>query len=232
MRRTTLVVAATLAASHHCAAAFIPSSKVSTVHVKASETSFCRHRRVAPKYRTNHLASYHHQHHHHHKLTTRDIFLGSSPLFKFIRYLYYRTRAARWLRGKRRRHRAKEDSRGITKGFVDATHSPWARRFCTIYIAAYLLLSVAAYSLFFEKWSIIDALYFAVTTFTSVGYGDLVPSTKGGKLFTVFFAIYGISILGIALGMVGSNLVEAEGHAVEAAEQRIVDMLHGRSASQ
>lgn len=111
---------------------------------------------------------------------------------------------------------------------MDAAHSPWASRFCTIYMSLYMLLSVVAYSFVFEKWSIVNSLYFATTVFTSVGYGDLCPQTKGGKLFTVFFALYGISILGIALGFVGRNLVEAEAGAVEAAEQRIVDALRGR----
>lgn len=42
----------------------------------------------------------------------------------------------------------------------------------------------------------------------SVGYGDLCPSTKQGEIFTIFFAIYGIIILGIFLGILGDMLVE------------------------
>jgi len=91
-----------------------------------------------------------------------------------------------------------------------------------------MILSVVAYSFVFEKWSLVDSLYFATTVFTSVGYGDLCPQTRGGKLFTVFFALYGISILGLALGFIGRNLVEAEAGAVQAAEQRIVNVLRGR----
>lgn len=46
----------------------------------------------------------------------------------------------------------------------------WYSLYCVIYIA----LSVGAYSFLFEKWSIIDSIYFAVTTFTTIGYGDKV----------------------------------------------------------
>ena len=170
-----------------------------------------------------------HHYHNHHKLTWREVIIGSSPLIRTLKYVYSRARTARWLRAKRKKHQEEEDNHsGITKGFVDAAHSSWASRFCTAYISIYMLLSVVAYSFIFEKWSIVNSLYFATTTFTSVGYGDLCPQTRGGRLFTVFFALYGISILGIALGYIGRNLVEAEAGAVEAAEQRIVDALQGR----
>ena len=169
-----------------------------------------------------------HHNHNHDKMTWRDMLIGSSPLIKTFKYVYNRTRIARWLRAKRKKQREEDAHSGISEGFVDAAHSPWASRFCTIYISIYMLLSVVAYSFIFEKWSIINSLYFATTTFTSVGYGDLCPQTRGGRLFTVFFALYGISILGIALGYIGRNLVEAEAGAVEAAEQRIVDALQGR----
>ena len=45
-----------------------------------------------------------------------------------------------------------------------------------------------------EKWSWIDSLYFSVITLATVGYGDLVPKTDAGKLFTVFYVAIGIGI--------------------------------------
>ena len=52
---------------------------------------------------------------------------------------------------------------------------------------------------YLEDWSWVDSLYFSVITLTSVGYGDLAPSTSGSKLFTVFYIFMGISLLGAAL---------------------------------
>lgn len=47
-----------------------------------------------------------------------------------------------------------------------------------------------------EKWSLLDAYYFSVVSLTTVGYGDLVPQTASGKLFTTFYIMAGIGILG------------------------------------
>ena len=46
-----------------------------------------------------------------------------------------------------------------------------------------------------EGWSIVDAFYFSVTTLTTVGLGDLAPTTTMGKLFTVIYIFAGLSII-------------------------------------
>ena len=59
-----------------------------------------------------------------------------------------------------------------------------------------------------RRWSVIDALYFAVTTITTVGYGDLHPRSSLGIRFTcifVFFAVFGV---GLALGTVAQFFME------------------------
>ena len=50
-----------------------------------------------------------------------------------------------------------------------------------------------------EGWSLIDAFYFSFITLTTIGYGDLSPTTPLSKLFTVIYVIVG---LGILLGFV------------------------------
>ena len=68
-------------------------------------------------------------------------------------------------------------------------------------------------------WSFIDALYFSVVTFSTVGYGDLCPTSTIGKIFTILFGISGISILGIALSTIGSRLAELESNMVKKARK-------------
>jgi voltage-gated potassium channel Kch len=46
-----------------------------------------------------------------------------------------------------------------------------------------------------EDWSWVDSLYFSVVAVTTVGFGDLSPSSDGSKLFTVFYLLAGISII-------------------------------------
>lgn len=47
-----------------------------------------------------------------------------------------------------------------------------------------------------EDWDWIDSFYFSVVTLSTVGYGDLAPSTRASKLFTVAYLLTGISLLG------------------------------------
>ena len=49
-----------------------------------------------------------------------------------------------------------------------------------------------------EDWGWVDSLYFSVITLTTVGYGDLAPTSSASKLFTVGYLITGISLLGAA----------------------------------
>ena len=58
-----------------------------------------------------------------------------------------------------------------------------------------LLTGTIFYSLQ-EGWSLVDALYFSVTTLTTVGLGDLAPATTIGKLFTVVHILGGLGLIG------------------------------------
>ena len=90
---------------------------------------------------------------------------------------------------------------------------------CLVAIAVYLIIAVLAYSFVFEQWTTVDACYFAVVSFTTIGYGDIVPTTDASRLFTAFFALSGVACLGIALGVLGSNLVEAQTKAIDQASE-------------
>ena len=60
-----------------------------------------------------------------------------------------------------------------------------------------LLVLLAGGTLFYwrtEDWSMLDSLYFCVMTVSTIGYGDLVPTSGLSKGFTMAFAILGIGL--------------------------------------
>src|SRR5215203_2673180 len=57
-----------------------------------------------------------------------------------------------------------------------------------------LLIGTFFYS-YQEGWSLLDAFYFSVTTLTTVGLGDLAPTTPIGKLFTVGYIFSGLGLI-------------------------------------
>lgn len=60
-----------------------------------------------------------------------------------------------------------------------------------------LLLLMATATVFYtsqEHWSVVEAVYFAVCTGLTIGYGDLHPSTTASKLFTVVYALLTVGL--------------------------------------
>ena len=58
----------------------------------------------------------------------------------------------------------------------------------------FLAFGTVAYR-YLEDWSWVDALYFSTVAVTTVGFGDLAPSTDGSKLCTVVYILGGIGIV-------------------------------------
>ncbi len=64
-------------------------------------------------------------------------------------------------------------------------------RFLLLFILILLVGAIAFYTNI-EHWSVIDALYFSVMTMSTVGYGDLTPTTDISKIFTIIYTFISI----------------------------------------
>jgi voltage-gated potassium channel Kch len=62
-------------------------------------------------------------------------------------------------------------------------------------VAGVLVLTGTLFYWRFEDWTIIEALYFCVVTLTTVGYGDLSPTTAGTQIFTIIYILTGFGVL-------------------------------------
>ncbi len=65
--------------------------------------------------------------------------------------------------------------------------------------------------------SMFDSLWWAVTTLTTVGYGDMYPITIGGRLFTFCILMIGLGLIAVPTGIVASALSEVR------QQQNVVD---------
>ena len=79
---------------------------------------------------------------------------------------------------------------------------------------AVILLYISAVGIYFfenpvqpdEFSSIFDCMWWAISTMTTVGYGDIVPITIGGKIFTSFISFIGIGVVSIPTALLASSL--------------------------
>lgn len=47
-----------------------------------------------------------------------------------------------------------------------------------------------------EGWGWLDTLYFSVVALTTIDYGDILPRTRAGKLFTIAYILFGLGTSG------------------------------------
>ena len=56
--------------------------------------------------------------------------------------------------------------------------------------------------------SVFHAMWWAVATFTTVGYGDVYPITVGGKVFTFFMLVLGLGVVAVPSAILASALTK------------------------
>ena len=57
--------------------------------------------------------------------------------------------------------------------------------------------------------SVLHSGWWAISTLTTVGYGDVYPITVGGKIFTFFILLIGVGVVTVPAGLIASALSKA-----------------------
>jgi voltage-gated potassium channel len=77
---------------------------------------------------------------------------------------------------------------------------------------------------FLEGWGWLDSFYTAAQTVTTVGYGDLTPVTRPGRIFAVLFMLSGVGTVLYALTMLAQAVIQTEIVAAMGHRRKIKEM--------
>ena len=58
-----------------------------------------------------------------------------------------------------------------------------------------------------DNWEPINAMVFAFTVVTTIGYGNIAPATTAGQMYLVVFAVLGIPAAGVCLAYISDRLL-------------------------
>jgi voltage-gated potassium channel len=103
-----------------------------------------------------------------------------------------------------------------------------ARRFLLVSLAilATLVIGTIGFTVI-SGYPVFDAFYMTLTTMTTVGYGEIHPLDRAGRIFNSFFIIFGVSTIFIGVGAMAQTILELElGDALGRRRQkRMIDKL-------
>jgi voltage-gated potassium channel len=71
-----------------------------------------------------------------------------------------------------------------------------------------ILISTLGLALFEPNTSLANAFWWSIVTLTTVGYGDITPTTIGGRLIGIMIMFFGIGILGMFTATIASIFVK------------------------
>ncbi|MFH1409909.1 MAG: potassium channel family protein [Nanoarchaeota archaeon] len=85
-----------------------------------------------------------------------------------------------------------------------------------VLFALFLLIGAGSYAYIrLEGLTPLDAVYFSVTTLTTIGYGDFAPKSEGGKMFTIIYAIVGVGVMLYSMSIIARYYMDRHRELIE-----------------
>mmetsp|Transcript_1110 Transcript_1110/g.2340 ORF Transcript_1110/g.2340 Transcript_1110/m.2340 type:complete len:311 (-) Transcript_1110:106-1038(-) len=96
--------------------------------------------------------------------------------------------------------------------------SNWAKQLISVII--FYLVGCLYYGFAETQWDPLTVFYFCCVSITTIGYGDVTPTTDTDKLFTVFYITVGLSVVFTMI----ANAVDALFSSIEEADEARVNL--------
>lgn len=88
----------------------------------------------------------------------------------------------------------------------------WHVRLVILVMCAWLVVGAAAIA-YFEKMSFADAIYFSFVTGLTIGYGDIVVKTPGGRLVAILIGFMGVLFTGLVIAAAVETIRRTHQHS-------------------
>ncbi|MBL8236961.1 MAG: potassium channel protein [Bryobacterales bacterium] len=129
---------------------------------------------------------------------------------------------------------------------TDADWRRFKRRVAQIVAAIATVISIGCTGyMVFAGAPFFDSIYMALTTITTIGYGEIIPLGRAGRVFNIFYIVVGVGTVLVALGVLTQAMIELElsGYFPKRRRRRMIENLKshfivcgygrvGRSASE
>lgn len=108
--------------------------------------------------------------------------------------------------------------------------SMWRLRRVAMIVTVFIMVSGVAYA-FLEDWTILDGLYMAAITFTTVGYGEPHDLSPLGKLFTLPLLALSFTSMILLTAYMTSFVIENDlsGHLLRRRTRKMISQLEGHT---
>lgn len=104
-----------------------------------------------------------------------------------------------------------------------ANHSPPRFKFhiSTAIASVIVLIFIGTFTFSaLEGWNYVQSFYFSVSTFSTVGYGDFVPSNDLSRLAASMYILAGMGIFFGSISVMGSKYITFRSKVLNAGLQR------------